>query len=1218
MQKLLSACLLLALSASLAAQNARNFFAPIAEDQIAQRGSVERLLIPKQYKTFELNLPGMASFLAAAPMEFTAAARTAALGLALPQPDGSFEAFAVWETQIMAPELAAKFPQIRTYAGRSLDGTGKIVRLTISPFGLRAKLFTTDAGAQLVEMFGKSTTSFYMAYDRHDTPESAHLPVPPSSEAVDNQAFETAQRFVPEDLDAAERGTLVTPVNLKVYRFAVTNSLEFAQDNGNTVASVLAKIVDITNQVSGVFERDMELRLQLIGQEDKIIFVDPNNNHFSGCQEVGCYMGACGSVIDPIIFSANYDVAHVYVRYLGGNAAGVAGGITCTQGKARGCSSGGGQYGDDFENIVGQEVGHQMSGGHTWNRCGDIGGRAGNTAYEPGSGSTIMSYAGSCGSDNVQNYSDLYYHGGSIEEIKNFYENGTGHTCGAIKATTNNYPDVTLPYQDGFNIPIKTPFELNGSATDVDAGDDANLTYCWEQVDIGPECALQTPTGSAPLFRTLPMVKVTNRYFPRLQTVILNTFDVKEQLPTITRDMTFRMTVRDNHPDGGGTTWKDVAFKATALAGPFVVKSPNLSNEIWRTGELAHVIWEVANTDKFPVSCARVNIRLSLDGGQTYPITLASGVANDGSEYITVPDTVNAKARVRIDAAGNVFYDISNNNFKIQKPTVPALSLGLESDGGQICLPGSFSTKINSVALLGFDKPTNLELTGLPPGATASFGTSQLQPGQSTDLTIDLTKTTLEGTWNIDLVATGAGQDTLHRSITLTTVSNDFSQLELVSPADGATGLGQSQTLRWNAVPDANTYDLQISTSPKFLPGTILYAPTGITVDFFNVPAQLAKSKAFFWRVRPVNECGQHDWTEAFFFATKVDNCTTTASQDLPKALSPNDPSSFVANIYINIPGTVSVLNVKEISGFHQAFKDLDVRLTSPSGTEVLLFKNKCGSNEYTFKFGMTDDAPNAFQCPPGLSGQNFRPTGHLSDFAGQSFSGTWKLTVKDVFISGGGTIDEFKLEFCSAASLNPPYLVNNQVLQLDPGTNSVIDIPHLLVEDANNTHPQLTYTLLSVPKHGSLRLNFGGDLVPGDTLTQAQIDAGDLRFFDWGSQGTDGFRFMVSDNEGGWLPSTLFKIHTGVDATGEAQTKLGFSLNPNPAVDATTLVFEKAVDSNTRVQLFSTTGQLLQSTQLNSGSDRLRISLAGLPQGIYVLTVENAEGRGVRKLVRE
>jgi subtilisin-like proprotein convertase family protein len=1205
-------CLLAFLASAGNAQRAFNFFSPVKENQIHLAETDKRLLIPNHFQTFKLDFEAFKASLVNAPMEFTAAARAKNLQIEFPLPDGTMEVFAVCESQIMHPDLMAKFPSIKTYSGESLTNKGKTIRFTVSPRGLKSNTFRTDAGVEYVEPYAFGQTTYYMAYDRIDYPAESRLNLPVVKQTSDNQLIiDDEDRFTPT-ISTEERGSVIEQVELKIYRYAVSCTGEFAQDNGGTLELVMAKIVEVNNQLSGIFERDFQIRLQLISSNEILVFLDPISDPFFGV-ETGGFMEQNQAVLNMNITNGAYDVGHNYARYLGGSAAGVAGGITCNNGsKGKGSSSAGGDYGDYFMSVVGQEVGHQMSGGHTWNRCGQTGGRNGNTAYEPGSGSTILAYGGLCGSDNIQGFADLYMHSGSIEEIYNFYESGIGNQCGTEILTDNNHPEVTLPYQDNFVIPMMTPFELDGSATDPDG--DA-LSYCWEQIDIGPERPLESPQGNSPIFRTiLPSVK-TNRYFPKLSSILSNTSDLTEQLPTYTRDLTFRLTARDNKPNGGGLRWKDVAFKATALAGPFLVSSPNLASEVWRVGEYAQVIWDVSNTDKAPVNCLTVNILLSLDGGLTWPITLASNVGNDGSQYVLVPDNLSNQARVRINAAENVFFDVSNANFKIQQPTTPSLTLGLTADNGQICLPATYATSVVSAGTLGFNSPINLSITGLPNGATAIFDNTTINPGQSADLSIDLTNVTTEGTYNLEVVGI-SNVDTLRRPITLTTVYNDFSDLNLVSPIDGSTGVGQVQTLYWTKSANANAYDLEFGTNAAFTSGSILVSKMNLTVDSFKITNQLEKSTPYFWRVRPSNECGTHAWTEPFFFSTLVDVCTVSEGTDVPKNISSNGTPTIETKININTPGTVSTVIVKQISGQHAAFKQLEAHLISPSGTEALLFNNKCGTINVAFDFAMDDNAATNFLCPP-TNGQVFKPTQALSIFNGQSITGAWTLRIKDNAVGAGGAISGFKLEFCSSVSLNPPYLVNNNLMQIVPGNNEGLSPDLLLVEDANNTHEQLTFTLLSVPLYGRLQLN-GAEMFQGTQFKQTDIDNGNIRFYSYGyNPALDGFRFIVTDGEGGYLGTTKFSIQPFPTGTSDEFTNKGFTLVPNPTSDLVTLNFVEPTTTDAKISIFNMNGQLLLNSVVNAGAYQHEMNVAGLAAGVYMVNLQTAKGSMVRKLVK-
>jgi subtilisin-like proprotein convertase family protein len=305
------------------------------------------------------------------------------------------------------------------------------------------------------------------------------------------------------------------------------------------------------------------------------------------------------------------------------------------------------------------------------------------------------------------------------------------------------------------------------------------------------------------------------------------------------------------------------------------------------------------------------------------------------------------------------------------------------------------------------------------------------------------------------------------------------------------------------------------------------------------------------------------------------------------------------------------------VKGSHAFFKDLDVRLISPKGTEIVLFKNRCGNYNGNFNLKFDDISQIAFSCPPSNIGTSYRPESPLTPLVGQTSEGTWTLRVKDTEISSGGTIDAFQIEFCAAASINPPFLVNNNTLQIVSGANAVITPELLRVDDANNTHAQLTFILLSVPQNGELRLN-GNVLQPGGQFTQEDIDLGHLQFFDNGATNLlDGFRFVATDNEGGFVATPKFNIkREGVGTDEPGKTTLTFGLSPNPATESVWVTFDRPATTDMQIRMFNMGGQLIQSVQLPQGSSRLQLLLSNLPQGVYAVQVESEQGTGVKKLV--
>ncbi|MBP6827631.1 MAG: proprotein convertase P-domain-containing protein, partial [Saprospiraceae bacterium] len=772
-------------------------------------------------------------------------------------------------------------------------------------------------------------------------------------------------------------------------------------------------------------------------------------------------------------------------------------------------------------------------------------------------------------------------------------------------------PEASILVPSNLFIPIGTPFQLTGSATDAEG--DA-LTYCWEEFDLGPQSTYGDPKGNSPAFRSYPPTSSPIRVFPRLQLILTNGTSKSEVLPDTTRNFTFRMTVRDNHPGGGGFDWKEVKFKSTYLAGPFRVTFPNSNTVTWVVGENQTVTWDVANTNASPVNCKTVNILLSTNGGSTFPIVLATGVPNIGRCCIQVPDNVSSGARIRIEAADNIFFDLSNSNFKIQQPAVPAFSFCPAALQAQACIPADFSMVISTDGVGGFSDPITLSATGLPAGATATFSPNPVTPGSPSTLSVVFPAGTSEGTF--DLTVDGTSNSTVKSSvISISVINNDFSGLNLETPANGAQSVDLGPTLYWNGVVDADKYEIQVASSPSFEPGTILATNAGVSVDSFKIPLLLNEGQVCYWRVRPINGCGEGNWTKPFVFVTRLQNCTNLTANDLPKTISSSGTPTVESQIVINGGGAISDVNVKKVQGSHQFFKDLEVRLISPAGTNVLLFKDKCASYNGNFNIGFDNSGAAGFPCPPN-NGNSYNPTESLNAFNGQNATGTWILRVKDNTVSSGGQLSAFELQICSSVALNAPFLVNNNLLLVTPGASGAVSTDLLKVDDPNNGPDQLVFTLMTVPQFGDLRLFGGTPLVPGDVFTQADINAGFLRYYEYGfNTGTDEFDFSATDGEGGLVSGTFHIQPFPLDAKEPSNT-LSFELAPNPAHESLRLFISEPFSSDSRVSIFNAAGQQLRTWTLPAGTPGLLLDIAGLPEGVYAVSVQNEKSRGVKKVV--
>lgn len=656
----------------------------------------------KRPQSVQINKDALTQLLRQAPMEFSEAAKKSKIVITIPMPDGTFGRFSIEESPIMEPTLAAQFPEIKTYQGQGIDDPTATTRFDWTPTGFHA-IVLSASGTVYVDPYPKSDIDYISYYKRdfHREGEVFHCLVTESKE----EAFPQSNGPLPS--------LVINGGTLHTYRLAVAATGEYTAFQGGTVALALAAINTTMNRVNGIYQRELSVRMVLIANETNIIYTNAATDPYTN-GNANAMIGENQASLDVVIGDANYDIGHVFGTNSGGLA---AAGVCSTGNKGRGITGSAAPVGDSFDvDYVAHEMGHQFGANHTFNgttsNCGG-GNRTAGAAYEPGSGSTIMGYAGICGAEDLQAHSDDYFHVKSLEEIVAFV---SGNACDIETATGDTVP--TINAGANFNIPISTPFTLTATGSDADG--DA-LTFAWEEYDLGTQAPPNTDDGSRPIFRSFNPTVSSARTFPKLSDILNNTTTFGESLPTTTRTMNFQVTARDNRAAGGAVNSAIMHANVTNSSGPFTVAQPNTA-VVWTTGTTQTVSWNVANTTAAPVSCANVKISLSTDGGNTFPTVLDANTPNDGSDTITVPNLPSTTARVKVEGVGNIFFDISDTNFIVNAPPVITCPTNkVTSTDAGLC-----SAVVNFTATATDTDPVTISCT--PPSGTAfPKGTTTVQ-----------------------------------------------------------------------------------------------------------------------------------------------------------------------------------------------------------------------------------------------------------------------------------------------------------------------------------------------------------------------------------------------------------------------------------------------------------------------------------------------------------
>lgn len=1182
--------------------------------------------------------------------------------MVFPDAEGNLKNFEIKESAVLSPALSQKYPDIKSYVGRSLDETGDRIRFSISHKGIQSMIVHSNGkNATFMQRTSRSNNE-YMVYTREDTYRMG-------------SDFICATRSAMETKKGVSTYKLVDGQVLRKYRVAISATGEYTAFHGGTVADALAGINATITRINEVFESDLGISLELVAETEQVIFINKDTDPY-GINLNSETQHTLTSIVGP----ENYDVGHLFHKDYNGGNAGFIGSVCVDSQKGSAYSSAVNPQGDIFDiDFVAHELGHQFGANHTWSYESE-----GTMAQaEPGSGSTIMGYSGISGVNNVSLNGDDYFHYLSIHQIIEYVKS---ISCGQEIPIINSPPVIT-PSGD-YIIPKSTAFVLDGNATDVDVGD--ILTYNWEQIDVG--IVTQSSFGPTNLsganFRSLKPTVQSSRYFPKLGSIINgnltqtnpNINSSWETVSEVERELNFALTVRDNAAGGGQVDYDRVKVKVTDDAGPFAVIS-QAANETYIAGSRQEVVWDVAGTDQHPVNAQKVDIYFSPNGGASFPIELASGVPNNGSYEILIPAFTTPSARIMVRAHDNIFLAVNASDFSIASSEIvldfPQLSYEVCA-GSDLTIPFTYKT------FDGFSEEATFTAIGIPTGLEIDFSP---ETNTANDIMIEFaicsTDTVSPGIYPITVVAT-AGSFTKSIDIDLKILETDFTDATLQLPINEAMDTGIAASLVWDSDANQTSFDIEIAEDQQFT--TIIETHSTVLNNYLT--KNLTEGKTYFWRVKPKNSCGEGTFGAPFSFSTIELDCDIKTATELPKTISPSRASTITSTIGIINDLPISDIKVN-VDLTHSFLADLEITLISPSGTRATLVSNSCGGSQDLL--ATFDDDAESFICGslPGIQG-TVKPLGSLAVFKGESSLGNWVLEVKDIAASDGGSLNAFSIDFCVEGSLRLDTDKDGVFDEDDlcPGTpaGTLVDLDGCPVYlfPATNFEVEINSTSCRGKSDGSIQINAALNMAYELSIVGAGLDT-ENDFTSFYSQqnlsagtydlciiGTDGektyeeycFQVIIAEphpltvtsqisQDGKQAELTLnganeyiielngisstttsqkvmldldqginqLKVYTKIPCQGifEEQFLLLHKpqASPNPFIEEVNISLEQPTEPLT-VEIYTYSGQFIGTNRYVPNRDGLTINFSGLPSGTYILKLTGATVNSTLRVIKK
>jgi len=348
----------------------------------------------------------------------------------------------------------------------------------------------------------------------------------------------------------------------------------------------------------------------------------------------------------------------------------------------------------------------------------------------------------------------------------------------------------------------------------------------------------------------------------------------------------------------------------------------------------------------------------------------------------------------------------------------PDFELSVNNSPVAVCSPANGIFNLDFVTSGGYSDNTTFTATaGVPAGANIAFSPNSLSADGNFTMTVSNIAAVTPGNYTITITATGSISKTI--DVVLSVETGAPATATLTYPSNGANGLGTTVPLTWNAVANAATYTVQTATDAAFT--TNLTTNSVSTTNHSSTG--LTPNTQYFWRVKSVNGCGESAYSSVFNFTTEPIACTSYNSTQNNINIPSSGSTEHVITSTLNVPTNIDITDVNvTINVQHTWAGDVELKLTSPNGTEVILLANsKCddGTNDIAVTYDDQASGPVVCSTSPPSVGGTIQPENPLSAFIGEQSGGNWTVTATDGYPSeDGGTFLNFTLNICGTPIL--------------------------------------------------------------------------------------------------------------------------------------------------------------------------------------------------------